>query len=124
LVIAIGAGVDMFDCVLPTRNARNGQALMKGGRIVIKQAQYREDFSPLDPGCDCPACSAGYSRAYLRHLYIAGEILVLRLLTEHNLHLYGRLVREAREAISAGQYQRFAREWLGAPGESEEAPNA
>jgi queuine tRNA-ribosyltransferase len=111
LIVAIGAGVDMFDCVLPTRNARNGQALTQGGKIVIKQAQYREDFSPLDPGCDCPACSAGYSRAYLRHLYIAGEILVLRLLTEHNLHLYGRLVREAREAIVAGRYAEFARAW-------------
>jgi queuine tRNA-ribosyltransferase len=120
LIVAIGAGVDMFDCVLPTRNARNGQALTRTGKIVIKQAQYREDYSPLEPGCDCPPCSAGYSRAYLRHLYIAGEILVLRLLTEHNLHLYGRLVREAREAILAGRYEAFARSWgVGAAGRAE-----
>jgi queuine tRNA-ribosyltransferase len=117
LLVAIGAGVDMFDCVLPTRNARNGQALTQGGRVVIKQARYKEDFGPLDPGCSCPTCSAGYSRAYLRHLYIAGEILVLRLITEHNLHLYGRLVREAREAILAGRYAEFARGWEGSAAE-------
>lgn len=117
LLVAIGAGVDMFDCVLPTRNARNGQALTQGGRVVIKQARYKEDFGPLDPGCSCPTCSAGYSRAYLRHLYIAGEILVLRLITAHNLHLYGRLVREAREAILAGRYTEFARSWEGSVAE-------
>jgi len=112
LVRAIGAGVDMFDCVLPTRNARNGQALTRWGKIVIKQARYRQDPSPLDPTCACPTCAAGYSRAYLRHLYLAGEILVLRLITAHNLHLYGTLVREAREAILADQYDAFARRWL------------
>jgi queuine tRNA-ribosyltransferase len=111
LVHAIGAGVDMFDCVLPTRNARNGQALLQRGKIVIKQARYKEDRSPLDPTCACPCCSGGYSRAYLRHLYMAGEILVLRLLTEHNLHLYGRLMREARAAIAEGRYTAFARAW-------------
>ncbi|WP_437280675.1 tRNA guanosine(34) transglycosylase Tgt [Sorangium sp. So ce375] len=114
LVHAIGAGVDMFDCVLPTRNARNGQALTQHGKIVIKQARYKEDRSPLDPTCACPTCAGGYSRAYLRHLYMAGEILVLRLLTEHNLHLYGRLMREARAAIAEGRYAAFARGWLGA----------
>jgi len=112
LVIAIGAGVDMFDCVLPTRNARNGQALTQTGRIVIKQARYKEDFSVLDPTCGCPTCTGGYSRAYLRHLYMAGEILVLRLFTVHNLHLYGRLVAEAREAIMGGSFEAFARAWL------------
>jgi queuine tRNA-ribosyltransferase len=112
LVRAIGAGVDMFDCVLPTRNARNGQALTQRGRIVIKQARYKDDFSSLDPTCACPACAGGYTRAYLRHLFLAGEILVLRLLTEHNLHLYGRLVREARRAITAGGFADFAQRWL------------
>jgi queuine tRNA-ribosyltransferase len=112
LVRAIGAGVDMFDCVLPTRNARNGQALTRTGKVVIKQARYRNDPSPLDPTCDCPTCTEGYSRAYLRHLFLAGEILVLRLFTAHNLHLYGALVREAREAILAGRYEAFARAWL------------
>jgi len=115
LVRAIGAGVDMFDCVLPTRNARNGQALLRGGRIVIKQARYKDDPRPLDEACPCPACAGGYSRAYLRHLFIAGEILVLRLLSVHNLTLYGGLVRGAREAIAKGEYERFAREWLEAP---------
>jgi queuine tRNA-ribosyltransferase len=115
LVRAIGAGVDMFDCVLPTRNARNGQALLRGGRIVIKQARYRDDPRPLDPECPCPACAGGFSRAYLRHLFLAGEILVLRLLSVHNLTLYGALVRGAREAIAAGRYEAFARSWLSVP---------
>jgi queuine tRNA-ribosyltransferase len=113
LVRAIGAGVDMFDCVMPTRHARNGQALLRRGRIVIKQARYREDMTPLDPECTCPTCEGGYSRAYLRHLYLAGEILVMRLLTAHNLHLYGALVRDAREAIVRGDYAAFARAWDG-----------
>ena len=111
LVVGIAAGVDMFDCVLPTRNARNGQALLQEGRVVIKQARYKEDLSPLDPTCSCPTCAGGYSRSYLRHLYLAGEILALRLFTEHNLHLYGRLVREAREAIAAGTFAAFAAAW-------------
>jgi queuine tRNA-ribosyltransferase len=113
LLQAIGCGVDMFDCVLPTRNARNGQALCRGGRVVIKHARYRRDPSPLDPACACPTCAAGYSRAYLRHLFLAREILVLRLLTIHNLHLYGTLVAEAREAILAGRYRAFAAAWAG-----------
>jgi queuine tRNA-ribosyltransferase len=112
LVRAIGAGIDMFDCVLPTRNARNGQALLGGGRVVIKQARYRDDLSPLDPTCSCPTCAGGYTRSYLRHLYLAKEILVLRLFTAHNLHLYGRLVAEARAAIVEDRYDAFARRWL------------
>jgi queuine tRNA-ribosyltransferase len=111
LVVAIGAGVDMFDCVLPTRNARNGQAILKKGRVVIKQARYREDMGPLDATCGCPTCTGGYTRAYLRHLFMAGEILVLRLFTAHNLHLYGLLVREAREAIAAGAFAAFEKAW-------------
>ncbi len=114
LVTCIAAGVDMFDCVLPTRNARNGQALLKRGRVVIKQARYKDDPSPLDPSCACPTCAGGYSRAYLRHLFIAGEILVLRLFTEHNLHLYGALVREAREAIGRGALRSFMDAWSSA----------
>jgi len=101
LIVAIGAGADMFDCVLPTRNARNGQALTRSGRVVIKQARYKDDPRPIDPACACACCVEGYSRAYLRHLYLAGEILVLRLLSLHNLHLYGELVAGAREAIRA-----------------------
>ncbi len=121
LVIAIGAGVDMFDCVLPTRNARNGQAILKRGRVIIKQARYKDDLSPLDPTCRCPTCTGGYTRSYLRHLFIAGEILVLRLFSEHNLHLYGQLVAEARAAIAAGRYAAFASDWADA-GRAEDAP--
>lgn len=122
LVRAIGTGIDMFDCVLPTRNARNGQALLKTGKVVIKQARYKTDPLPLDPTCSCPTCSEGYSRSYLRHLYLAGEILVLRLITAHNLHLYGQLVREAREAILENRYDAFARAWLdGLASESKDA---
>ena len=109
LLEAIESGVDMFDCVLPTRNARNGQALTRFGRVVIKQARYREDEAPIDPECACAACGGGvgFSRAYLRHLFMAGEILALRLLSLHNLHFYGELVAGAREAISRGQYAAY-----------------
>ncbi len=109
---AIEQGVDMFDCVLPTRNARNGQALTRHGRIVIKQARYKDDRSPLDPSCDCACCAGGYSRAYLRHLFIAGEILVLRLFSLHNLHYYGQIVREARQAIVGGHFAETKRRAL------------
>ena len=104
LLEAIDAGVDMFDCVLPTRNARNGQALTRNGRIVIKQARYKDDAAPIDAECTCPCCRGGYSRAYLRHLYLAGEMTVLRLLSVHNLHWYGELVSGARAAIRAGSW--------------------
>ena len=112
LLEAIEQGVDMFDCALPTRNARNGQALTRSGRVVIKQARYKDDKRPIDPECPCECCRRGYSRAYLRHLYIAGEILVLRLLSLHNLTLYGELVAGARHAILAGTYAGFKRAWL------------
>ena len=112
LLEAIEHGVDMFDCALPTRNARNGQALTRSGRIVIKQARYKDDPSPIDADCTCATCRGGYSRAYLRHLFMAGEILVLRLLSLHNLHLYGELTREARAAIEAKRYAAFKREWI------------
>ena len=113
LVRAIGCGVDMFDCVLPTRNARNGQALTRDGRVVIKHARYKNDREVLEPGCGCLACAGGYTRAYLRHLFMAKELLVLRLISIHNLWLYGRIVAEAREAIIAGEYARFTADWLG-----------
>jgi queuine tRNA-ribosyltransferase len=107
LLDAIHAGIDMFDCVLPTRNARNGQALTRFGRVVIKQARYKDDPLPIDPDCTCPACAGGFSRAYLRHLYIAGEILALRLLSLHNLHAFAQLTKDARAAIEAGTYSQF-----------------
>jgi queuine tRNA-ribosyltransferase len=111
LVAAIRSGIDMFDCVLPTRNARNGQALLRRGRVVLKQARYKDDLGPLDDECACPACRAGFSRAYLRHLFLAKEILVLRLLSVHNLWLYGQLVREARHAILEGAFEAFSARW-------------
>lgn len=112
LVLAIGAGIDMFDCVLPTRNARNGQALTRAGRIVIKNARWRDDPRPIDPRCACACCSGGFSRAYLRHLYLSGEILCLRLLSLHNLHWYGELTRGARAAIAEGHFETWARALL------------
>ncbi len=89
---------------LPTRNARNGQALTRFGKVVIKQARYKDDPSPLDPECACACCRAGYARAYLRHLFLAGEMTVLRLLSLHNLHWYGELVAGARAAIRSGDW--------------------
>ena len=112
LVRAIAQGVDMFDCVLPTRNARNGQAFVSSGRLVIKQAQHKDDPRPLDEQCSCPTCIEGFSRSYLRHLFIAREILALRLLTLHNVHFYGHLMKLAREAILAGNYGTWASEVL------------
>ena len=108
---AIGSGVDMFDCVLPTRNARNGQAFVRGGRINIRQARYKEDPLPLEPGCSCPCCSR-FERRYLRHLSQTGEMLVSRLLTLHNLHHYGSLMAGAREAIAIGRFDEFKRDWM------------
>jgi queuine tRNA-ribosyltransferase len=111
LLHAIDCGIDMFDCVLPTRNARNGQALTRSGKLVVKQARFRLDPLPIDPECTCPTCQGGYSRAYLRHLYMAGEILALRLLSQHNLHLYGELTRGAREAIASGEWPAYRDAW-------------
>ncbi|HQK20103.1 MAG TPA: tRNA guanosine(34) transglycosylase Tgt, partial [Polyangiaceae bacterium] len=107
LMHGVRAGVDMFDCVLPTRNARNGQALLRYGRIVIKNARYRRDPRPIDEFCGCPCCAGGFSRAYLRHLFLAGEMLALRLLSLHNLFVYASLMAEARNAIVEGRFENF-----------------
>jgi queuine tRNA-ribosyltransferase len=114
LLVAIGAGVDMFDCVLPTRNARNGQAFTRAGLVVVKQARWRDDPRPIDERCTCACCAGGYSRAYLRHLYLAGEILSLRLLSLHNLHWYGELVAGARDAIASRRFDLWVSEALAA----------
>jgi queuine tRNA-ribosyltransferase len=114
LIRAIGTGVDVFDCVIPTRNARNGQVFTSGGKVVIRNAQYRHDVRPLDLACGCPTCTGGYSRAYLRHLFIAGEILAHRLLTLHNLHYYAQLIQEARLAIRKQCYADWANARLSA----------
>jgi queuine tRNA-ribosyltransferase len=101
LVDGVLAGVDMFDCVLPTRSARFGGIFTSEGRINIKNARYREDSLPLDPQCDCYTCRR-FSRAYLRHLFVAEEMLAPRLLTLHNVHFYPRLMQTLRSAIEAG----------------------
>lgn len=109
LIEAIGHGIDLFDCVLPTRNARNGQALTWSGRVNLKQARHRDDERAVDARCDCPTC-ATFSRGYLRHLFKADESLGPRLVTHHNLWFYGALVEAARQAIEAGSYCAWARE--------------
>jgi queuine tRNA-ribosyltransferase len=106
LLMAIGSGVDMFDCVMPTRNARNGHLFTRFGDVRIRNARYRDDTGPLDPTCACPTCSH-YSRAYLHHLDRCNEILGARLNTLHNLHFYLNLMREARAAIEAGRFASF-----------------
>ncbi len=107
----IARGVDMFDCVLPTRVARNGTIFTTRGTYAIKNAQYREDFGPLEEGCECFACR-NFTRAYIRHLFRADEILGLRLMTWHNLHMYLSTLRCAREAIAAGVFEEFRREFV------------
>lgn len=104
-------GVDMFDCVLPTRLGRNGSMYTTFGRINIKNAKYADDFTPLDPECDCYACR-NYTKAYIRHLYKAGEILAARLATYHNLYFYQRVVRGLRAAIAEDRVTEFRRDFL------------
>jgi queuine tRNA-ribosyltransferase len=106
LVASVARGIDMFDCVLPTRNARNGQAFTADGPLTLKQARYAKDAAPLDAGCACYACR-GFSRAYLRHLFMSSELLAYRLLTLHNVTFFLRLVRDMRAAIAAGAFGPF-----------------
>ena len=106
VIDAVARGVDMFDCVLPTRNARRGTVFISTGRLVVKNAAYAHDARPLDPTCDCYTCQR-FSRAYLRHLFAAGELLAMRLASIHAVHHMVRLTRDARAAIVAGQYSAF-----------------
>ena len=101
LVAGVQTGIDMFDCVMPTRNARNGHLFTRYGDVKIKNAQYKQDPRPLDASCDCYTCR-NFSRAYLHHLHRIGEILGAQLNTIHNLHYYQTLMRELREAIATG----------------------
>ncbi|QZH74735.1 MAG: tRNA guanosine(34) transglycosylase Tgt [Erythrobacter sp.] len=107
LVGAVERGVDMFDCVLPTRSGRNGQAFTWNGPVNLRNARHAEDPGPLDPRCTCPTCSQ-YSRAYLHHLHKSGEILGAMLLTEHNLSFYQQLMQAMRDAIAEGRFAAFA----------------
>lgn len=111
LLLSIDSGIDMFDCVLPTRVARNGTLFTSQGKISIKRTEYREDSSPLDPECGCPTCT-NYSKAYLRHLFLSGEILSSRLNTIHNLHFYFKLMDGARAAIEEGRWSEYRDQWL------------
>jgi len=106
LIECVARGVDMFDCVLPTRTARNGSALTRGGRINLRNARFADDADPIEPGCTCYACTH-FSRAYVRHLTKANEILGHHLLTVHNLHLLLTIAREMREAVLEGHFQAY-----------------
>jgi queuine tRNA-ribosyltransferase len=110
LVEGVARGVDMFDCVLPTRNARNGMAFTAAGKVVIKNAVHSNDPGPLDAACGCYTCRY-YSRAYLRHLYVAREILAYRLLTLHNLYYYLNLMVSMRQAIAEGRFAAFRQDF-------------
>ena len=109
IIAAVAAGVDMFDCVMPTRNARNGWLFTRSGDLKLRNARYRNDIRPLDEHCSCHACSH-FTRAYLHHLQRVNEILGSRLNTLHNLHFYLQMMRELREAIAAGRFS----DWAGA----------
>ena len=114
LVRAVREGVDMFDCVLPTRTARMGTAFSSHGRMNMRNAKYTRDFTPLDPDCTCPTCQ-NHTRAYVRHLVKQNEMLGGILLSIHNLHLLLDLMRRAREAVLAGTYEEFYAEWMASP---------
>jgi len=106
LVECVARGVDMFDCVMPTRNARNAGVFTSEGRLVIKSARYARDESPLDPACGCQVCQR-YSRSYLRHLFVAGEMLGAILATHHNLYFYLDTMGKIRQAIGAGEFEKL-----------------
>jgi len=112
IIEAVTRGVDLFDCVAPTRMGRNGTVFTSAGRMNIKRAEYRNDSRPIDESCDCSACTR-FTRAYIRHLYVSDEILGLRLLSLHNVHFLLSLARAARAAILSGNFASWSREWLG-----------
>jgi queuine tRNA-ribosyltransferase len=108
---SVERGIDLFDCVLPTRNGRNGQLFTRRGPLAIKNARYAGDARPPDPGCRCPTCRR-HSRAYLRHLFVAGEMTAGTLNTLHNLHFYLDTMREIRKAIEFGTFNELKRTFL------------
>lgn len=115
LVNGVAAGIDMFDCVLPTRTARTGTAFSNEGRINLKNARFRDDERPLDEGCGCPACAGGFSRAYIHHMVRQKEMLGSILISEHNIYYLLDLMRRARESIIAGTYGEFVSGWMASP---------
>jgi queuine tRNA-ribosyltransferase len=121
IVGAVARGIDMFDCVLPSRSGRTGQAFTRRGPVNIKNARHADDPRPLDAACGCPACT-NYSRAYLHHVFRAGEILSSMLLTWHNLQYYQDLMSGIRDAISTGQFADFQSEFQLVRAEGDIAP--
>ncbi|HEX5755009.1 MAG TPA: tRNA guanosine(34) transglycosylase Tgt [Arenimonas sp.] len=118
IVEAVARGIDMFDCVMPTRNARNGHYFTRFGQVRIRNARYEKDLNPIEPGCGCYTCRSGYTRSYLRHLDRCNEILASMLATIHNLYFYQQLMRDIRAAIEHGRFDAFrahfyARRWVG-----------
>jgi queuine tRNA-ribosyltransferase len=111
IIEAVIRGIDLFDCVMPTRNARNATAFTSVGSVKIRNQKYQCDPTPLDPECDCPTCR-GFSRAYLRHLFQCREMLGPMLLSVHNLAYYQRLVRELRDAVKSSRLQEFRADHL------------
>ncbi|MCH7783422.1 tRNA-guanine transglycosylase, partial [candidate division KSB1 bacterium] len=111
IVESIGMGVDMFDCVLPTRVGRNGWIYTHAGRLVIKNAEFKDDLSAIDDSCNCYACK-NFSRAYLRHLFNAGEMLGPRLASLHNITFYQKLIEEAKEAVRNNNYTHWKKKFL------------
>lgn len=121
LIEGVMRGVDMFDCVLPTRIARNGTCFTSSGRLVVKNKKFERDFGPLDPECDCYTCK-NYSRAYIRHLFKADEILGLRLTSYHNLYFLLKLMRDVRTAILNDNLLEFKEAFFEAYGLNEKNP--
>ena len=122
IIEGVARGIDFFDCVMPARNARHGKLYTWSGTINIKNEKYKLDKRPIDPQCTCPAC-ASFSRAYLRHLFVAGEMLAMRLAVLHNLHFYNELTRRIRGALEEGSFQDFRSKYaqrLDRPAEAEE----
>jgi queuine tRNA-ribosyltransferase len=112
LLAAVGCGIDLFDCVIPTRYARSGAVFTARGRIRLTHRRFRRDAYPIDTSCTCAACTGGFSRAYLHHLFAANEILSAILCSIHNVHFYESLLARAREATLAGAYEEFRRDFL------------
>jgi queuine tRNA-ribosyltransferase len=109
---AVGKGFDLFDCVMPTRNGRNGMAFSKRGKLSIRNAKYTSQFTPLEENCSCFTCR-NHTRAYIHHLFSAGEILGLRLVSLHNIHFYANLMKEIREAVVQDRFSSFKKNFIG-----------
>ena len=110
IIEGVARGIDFFDCVMPARNARHARLFTWEGAINLKNAKYQLDENPIDPQCDCPVCRR-YSRAYIRHLFVADEMLAMRLSVMHNLYFYNKLMERIRNALDCGEFEGFRREY-------------